>query len=74
MEKNKKVSVIEPIKDEVRGAMNQLFFLRLSNICTSKFWETKNAIPEPIAILIEIMSEKFVETKSVSNIPKIKPI
>ena len=33
-----------------------------------------NAVPDPIAILTEIKSEKFVEKKSVKAIPIIKPI
>ena len=63
-----------PNKEEIRGAIYQIFFLNLSNTCTSKFCATKNATPEPIAILIEIISSKFVDTKSVSSIPIIKPI
>ena len=31
-------------------------------------------MPEPIAILIEIKSAKFVENKSVKQIPNAKPI
>ena len=31
-------------------------------------------MPDPIAILTEIKSEKFVENKSVKEIPIIKPI
>ena len=34
---------------------------------------TKNAIPEPIAILIEIISLKFVETNKVKPIPIKNP-
>ena len=37
-------------------------FLKRSNICTSKFCAIKNAVADPIAILIEIISEKFVDT------------
>ena len=37
------------------------------------FEQLKKAIPEPIAILIEIKSEKLVEIKSVNKIPIIKP-
>ena len=48
------MSTVDPIIDEVSGAMNQLFFLRLSNIWTSNNCAIKNAVPEPIAILIEI--------------------
>ena len=33
----------------------------------------KNAIPDPIAILIEIISVKFVEKNIVNKIPIIKP-
>ena len=32
IEKNKKVSTVDPIRDEVRGAINHFFFLKLSNI------------------------------------------
>ena len=67
------MSTIDPIVDEVSGAINQLFFLNLSNIWTSKFWATKNAIPEPRAILIEIKSEKFVEINNVKIMPTMKP-
>ena len=34
----------------------------------------KKANPEPMAILIEIISEKFVETNKVSKIPIMKPV
>ena len=74
MEKNKKVSVIDPKVDETRGAANHIFFLKWSKICTSKFCATKKATPEPIATLIEIKSEKFVEKNKVNSIPIIKPI
>jgi len=57
IEKNKKVSMIEPINDEANGAINHIFFLNLSKICTSINCATKNAVPDPIAILIEIKSE-----------------
>ena len=40
----------------------------------SKFCAIKKAKPEPIAILIEITSEKFVDTNNVKSIPIIKPI
>ena len=52
------------------GATNQFFFLSLSNILISKFCEIKNATPDPIAILIEIISEKLVDTNTVRSIPK----
>ena len=49
--------MLEPINDEVNGAINHIFFLNLSKICTSINCATKNAVPDPIAILIEIKSE-----------------
>ena len=55
------VSIVEPTKDEVRGAINHFFCLRLSKICTSISCAVIKAVPDPIAILIEIKSEKFVE-------------
>ena len=64
----------EPKVEETSGATNHIFFLSESKIWTSKFWAIKNAIPDPIAILIEIISLKFVETKRVNKIPIIKPI
>ena len=51
-----------------------MLFLSESNIWTSKFCATKKAIPEPIAILIDIRSEKFVDIKSVSSMPITKPM
>ena len=74
MEKNRKVSIVEPIKDDVKGAINHFFFLNLSKICTSINWATIKAVPEPIAILIEIKSVKFVENKTVKQIPIANPI
>ena len=50
-----------PIKDEINGAANHILFLSLSKILTSISWAIMNAVPEPIAILTEIKSEKFVE-------------
>ena len=73
IEKNKKVSKIEPIIDEVRGATNH-FFLSLSKTWTSKFCAIKNATPEPIAILKEIISSKLVDIIKVNNIPITKPV
>ena len=61
MEKNINVSMTEPTKDEVRGAINHCLFLSLSKICTSISCAVIKAVPDPIAILIEIKSEKFVE-------------
>ena len=60
--------------EEVSGAINQSFFLSLSKIWTSSNWATKKADPEPMAILTEIKSEKFVENKSVKLTPIMKPI
>ena len=34
----------------------------------------KKAKPEPMAILIEIISEKLVDMNKVSNIPIVKPM
>ena len=53
--------------DDVRGAAYHIFFLKESKIWTSKLWAIKNATPEPTAILIEIMSEKLVETNNVKR-------
>ena len=72
--KNKNVSIVDPIKDDVKGAINHFFFLNWSNICTSNSWATKKAVPEPIAILTEIRSAKFVENIRVKLIPIAKPI
>ena len=74
MEKNKKVSMVDPIKEDVRGATNHFFFLNWSNIWTSKSWAIINAVPDPIAILIEIRSVKFVENINVNKIPIEKPM
>ena len=60
--------------EEVSGAINQSFFLSLSKTWTSNNWATKKATPEPMAILIEIKSAKFVENKRVKLIPITKPI
>ena len=73
IEKNKKVSINEPKKDDVIGATNHFLFLRTWKISTSINWATIKAIPDPIAILIEIKSWKLVDTNSVNNIPKVKP-
>jgi len=49
--------MVEPINDEANGAKNHILFLNLSKICTSINCATKNAVPDPIAILTEIKSE-----------------
>ena len=67
------VSKVEPTKDDINGATYHFFCLNLSNICTSNSWATINAVPDPIAILIEIKSEKFVEKKNVNKTPIAKP-
>ena len=57
IEKNKKVSIVDPTNDDVKGAANQILYLSLSKILTSISCATINAVPDPIAILIEIKSE-----------------
>ena len=74
MEKNNIVSTREPKSEDVNGAMYHFLFLSLSKTWTSKSCATKNAIPDPIAILIEIRSLKFVEKNSVNDIPSKNPI
>ena len=74
MKKNNIVSTKEPKREDASGATNHIFFLNLSKTCTSRSCATKNAVPEPIAILIEIRSLKFVEKNRVSITPKKKPI
>ena len=74
IEKNKKVSTVEPIKDDPRGAINHCFFLNLSKTWTSSNWANKNAVPEPIAILIDIKSSKLVENKRVKPTPIANPM
>ena len=73
IKKNKKVSIVDPISEDVKGATYHLFFLRLSKICTSNICATKKAVPEPIAILIDMKSAKSVENNTVNPIPRIKP-
>ena len=59
----------------MNGARYQiLFFLKISKTFISKFCAIKKAKPDPMAILIEIISLKFVETKSVNKIPITNPI
>ena len=74
IEKNKNVSIIDPIIDEERGAIAQCSFLNVSKILISILWAIKKAKPEPIAILIEIISEKFVDINKVKSIPITNPI
>ena len=61
IEKKIKVSIVDPTKEDVKGATNHFFRLSLSKICTSINCAIKNAVPDPIAIRIEIKSEKLVE-------------
>ena len=68
------VIFVEPINEDARGAINHFFCLNWSNICTSSNWAIINAVPEPIAILTEIKSAKFVEKISVNKIPIVNPI
>ena len=74
LKKNKKVSTVEPIKDEVKGAINHSFFLKRSKIWISSSCAVIKATPDPIAILIEIKSAKSVENKRVKIIPIKNPI
>ena len=67
------MSTVEPINEDVSGATNHFFLLKLSKIWTSKSWAVRKATPDPIAILIDIKSEKFVENKIVNPIPSKKP-
>ena len=67
------MSIVDPIIEEVRGATNQFFFLKLSKIWTSNNCAVKNAIPDPTAILIDIKSAKSVENIIVNPIPNKKP-
>ena len=73
IEKNKKVSKIEPFTEDAKGGINQFLCLSLSNTKTSILCETIKAVPDPIAILIEIKSEKFVEKNKVNEIPRKNP-
>ena len=61
------MSTVDPINEEVKGATNHFFFLNLSKICTSNNCATIKAVPDPMAILIEIKSAKLVENKSVNT-------
>ena len=71
---NKKVSIIDPATDDERGATDQCSFLNASKILISMLWAIKKARPEPMAIRIEIISEKFVDISKVKNIPITNPI
>ena len=73
IEKNKNVSIIEPKIDDVIGATNQTLFLNFWKISISTSCATRKATPDPMAILIDITSSKFVETKRVNKIPNTKP-
>ena len=69
-----KVSTTEPKTEETKGAINQVFFLKKSKILISKFCAIKNATPDPIATLIDIKSEKLVDTNIESVTPTKNPI
>ena len=49
--------MLEPINDDTKGAKNHIFFLNLSKTWTSINCATRNAVPDPIAILIDIKSD-----------------
>ncbi len=53
--------------------MYQDFFLNVSKIFTPKFCAIKNATPDPMAIRIEIISEKLVEISKVKRTPIKNP-
>ena len=74
IKKKIKVSINDPTKEDVSGATNQVFFLSLSKIWTSNNCATKKAVPDPMAILIDIKSVKLVEDKSVKQIAIATPI
>ena len=66
MEKNISVSKNEAIDEDTIGGMNQLFrFLSLSKILASIVCATRNAIPEPTTILIDMRSIAFNENNDV---------
>ena len=50
------------------------FFLIYRKYLHRDFEQLKKAVADPIAILIDIISSKFVETKKVKMIPTKKPI
>ena len=60
--------------EDVRGATNHDLFLSESNILMSKFCAIKKANPDPIAIRMDIMSEKLVETNKVKITPRKNPM
>ena len=64
---------MEPIKDDVIGAIYHDFFLKTSKTLTSSNWAIKKAVPDPKAILIDMKSSKLVEKNNVSNTPVRKP-
>ena len=66
--------MVDPTKDDINGATNQVFFLSLSNTCTSNNCAIKKAMPDPNAILFDIKFEKSVEKYKVKTIPTINPI
>ena len=68
-----KVSTVDPINEDVSGATNHFFFLNYQKFEHLIIELTKKATPDPIAILIEIKSAKFVENKNVKPIPIKNP-
>ena len=67
------MSTTDPEIEEVKGATYH-DFLKRSKIFTSKFCATMKAAADPIAIRIDIVFSKLVETKNVKTIPIKKPI
>ena len=57
----------------MNGATNHIFFLKISKILNINNCANKKAVPDPIAILIEIKSLKLVEKYNVKSIPVKKP-
>ena len=49
-EKNRIVSITEPITDETKGARHQRPSRRRLNTATSRSWATRNAVPEAMAM------------------------
>ncbi len=64
---------MEPKTEEVSGGTYQDLFRNLLKIITLKFCAIINATPDPIAILIEMISEKLVDINKVKNTPIKNP-
>ena len=74
--KLKKIKKYPPQNQKLKKlkVINQVFFLKKSKILISKFCAIKNATPDPIATLIDIKSEKLVDTNIESVTPTKNPI